>query len=126
MFNSRFNLSSRNSINNKIFLIGLALLVTISTNANGALPLIKQGATYSEAKKSLIADGWTPVKNSSIEKSSLYAQEIYEQGALEVVDCISMELDACWFHYAKKNQTLEIKTITRQLKVDKFNLIKSR
>ena len=102
----------------KIFLIFLLFLTTVSAKANSPLPSLKQGILYSEAKTSLIEDGWMPIKNSSIEKSSLYAQEIYEQGTLEVVDCISMELDACWFRYKKKNQILEVKTITRKLKVD--------
>ncbi|MEI8118731.1 MAG: hypothetical protein WCG46_06075 [Methylophilaceae bacterium] len=111
-------------MNIKIFLIFLILLTTVSAQANSALPVLKQGILYSEAKASLIEDGWIPIKNSRIERSSLYAQEIYERGTLEVVDCISMELDACWFRYKKKNQILEVKTITRQLKIDKFHVIK--
>jgi len=100
------------------------MLTTVSAKANNALTVLKKGILYSEAKASLIEDGWKPIKNSRIEKSSLYAQELYEQGTLEVVDCISMELDACWFRYKKKYQILEIKTITRQLKIDEFYLIK--
>ena len=111
-------------MNIKIFLIFLVLLTTFSAKANSALPVLKQGILFREAKASLIEDGWMPIKNSRIEKSSLYAQEIYEQGTLEVIDCISMELDACWFRYKKKNQILEVKTITRQLKIDIFHVIK--
>ncbi len=111
-------------MNIKILLIFLILLTAVSAKANSALPVLKQGILYSEAKASLIEDGWIPIKNSRIERSSLYAQEIYERGTFEVVDCISMELDACWFRYKKKNQMLEVKTITRQLKIDKFYVIK--
>lgn len=111
-------------MNIKISLILLTFLEAISANASSALPFLKLGSPYSEGKASLIEDGWIPIKNSSIEGSSLYAQELYDQGILEVVDCISMELDACWFRYKKNNQILEVKTITRQLKIDKFNVIK--
>jgi hypothetical protein len=98
----------------------------MSANANNSLPVIPQGTSYNEAKISLIANGWRPIENRMIEKSSLYAQELYEQGTLEVVDCISMELDACWFHYKKNKQILEVKTITRQLKVERINVMRGR
>lgn len=104
---------------NKTLLIGLSLLISVSAKAN-TLPLaVKVGMSYEQAKVSLIADGWVPVVNSKIGQSSLYAQDIFEQGLTEVVDCISMELDACSFRYVKNNQALEVRTITRNLKVDK-------
>lgn len=104
----------------------LAVLTTIATNANAALPLLENGMPYAAAKDALIAQGWMPVNNPKIAGTSLYAQEIYEQGLEEVVDCISMELDACWFHYAKDKQVLEVKTITRQLKLESFEMLKTR
>jgi len=107
-------------------LICLSLLFAFSAEANGLQFNIKAGLPYDEAKASLIADGWTPLFNSKITYSSLYAQEIFEKGLTEVVDCISMELDACSFRYIKNNKTLEVKTITRALKVDKVNLINKK
>ena len=98
-------------MNIKIFLIFLILLTTVSAKANSALPVLKQGILYSEAKASLIEDGWIPIKNSRIERSSLYAQEIYERGTLEVVDCISMELDACWFRYKKRTKYWKLRRL---------------
>jgi hypothetical protein len=108
----------------KTLLICFGLIVTLSAQAN-TLPLpIQAGLPYEQAKAALIADGWKPVVNSKIMRSSLYAQEVFEKGSTEVVDCISMELDACSFRYIKNNKTLEVRTITRDLKVDKVNVIK--
>jgi len=70
--------------------------------------------------------GWMPIKNKNIEQSSLYAQEIYVQGFEEVVNCISMELDACTFHFYKRKQVLEVKTITRKLNLESFKTYKKR
>lgn len=102
------------------------LLAMLPAKAGQVLPKITKDMAYEDAKKVLIADGWKPVHNLKISGSSLYAQELYEQGMLEVVDCISMELDGCRFYYTKKNQTLEIRTITRQLKVEKMHIINKK
>lgn len=108
----------------KTLLICISLIFSLSAQANTVLFPIQAGLPYDQAKASLIAHGWTPVVNSKIAHSSLYAQEIFEKGSTEVVDCISMELDACSFRYIKNNKTLEVRTITRELKVDKVNFIK--
>lgn len=92
--------------------------------AHNDLSFVKQGKSYLEIKAALSDNGWKPIKNKRIAQSSLYAQEIYEQGMTEVTDCISMELDACQFRFSKNNQILEIKTITRQLSVDSFRSYK--
>jgi len=102
----------------------LGILFTVAAKASDTPPSIKSGVPYDQARASLIADEWQPIINSKISLSSLYAHEIFEQGYTEVVDCISMELDACTFRYVKNHKTLEIRTITRALKVDKVNLIK--
>lgn len=108
----------------KNLLICFGLIVSVSAQAN-TLPLSTQaGLPYDQAKAALIADGWKPIVNSKITRSSLYAQEVFEKGSTEVVDCISMELDACSFRYIKNNKTLEVRTITRDLQVDKVNFIK--
>jgi hypothetical protein len=70
----------------------------------------------------LLAKGWQPVPNRAIQNSSLYAQEIHSLGLSEVVDCISMEIDACTFQYRKNKQVLTIKTITRQGEVASFKV----
>lgn len=93
-------------------------LLSLSFAAHAELPNFKAGQPYQEVKAELIKQGWQPVKNTNITGSSLYAQDIYLQGLEEVVDCISMELDACWFRYKKGKQSLEVKTITRELKFD--------
>jgi hypothetical protein len=105
-------------------LAGLVLM--LPAQAANSLPEIHQGTPYDELKKALIAEGWKPVKNLKISSSSLYAQELYEQGITEVVDCISMELDGCWFYYTKNKQTLEVKTISRQLSFEQLRIIKKR
>ena len=102
----------------------LGILFTASAKAADTPSSIKTGVPYYQARASLIADGWVPVLNSKISRSSLYAQEIFEHGYAEVVDCISMELDACTFRYSKNHQVLEIRTITRELKVDRVKPIK--
>lgn len=72
----------------------------------------------------LLQQQWLPVNNTQINASSLYAQELYEQGIIEVADCISMELDACWFEYSKGKLLLRVKTVTRQLLLDSYELKK--
>lgn len=86
-------------------------------NAHDDLRFIQQDMKYADLRASLIEKGWLPLKNLKIQESSLYAQEIYEQGHTEVVDCISMALDGCTFRFKQKNRILEINTITRQLLV---------
>ncbi len=108
----------------KIYAMALCLCSASFLYANESLPTIEQGMRYSELKKTLISQGWHGLTNQQIENSSLYANEVYNQGMTEVVDCISMELDGCRFHFEKNNQILEIKTITRQLTVDSFSVIK--
>lgn len=112
-----------NHLLSKTLFICFGLLLTLSAKAHQLYPSIQAGLPYDQAKAFLIGDGWTPVVNLKITHSSLYAQEIFEQGSTEVVDCISMELDACTFRYHKNNKILEVRTITRGLKVEKVNLI---
>jgi hypothetical protein len=102
------------------------LLIMFHANAENILPIINKRMPYEDVKKTLIADGWEPLNNLKISQSSLYAQELYGQGMTEVVDCISMELDGCRFYYTKKNRTLEVRTITRQLTLEKLNILKNR
>lgn len=106
------------------FLFGL--LIMMHANAETILPNIHQEMFYKDARKVLINDGWKPLSNLKITRSSLYAQELYEQGMSEVVDCISMELDGCSFRFIKNNKTLEVRTITRELKIEKVNIIKNK
>lgn len=102
-----------------------AFWMSCSTALAGVdLSFLEAGQSYPGAKTALLDKGWKPVKNKRIDYSSLYAQEIYAQGMNEVVDCVSMELDGCVFRYAKNNQILEIRTITRKLILDSFKLKK--
>ena len=103
----------------KLIVITSLWIIANTALANG-LSFIKQGLPYANVKASLTNNGWMPLKNRHIDHSSLYAQEVYEQGMEEVVDCISMELDACVFRFIKNKQVLEIKTISRQLVVDSY------
>lgn len=109
-----------------ITLLAITLLWIVNNTAlaDTDLSFIKPGLPYADAKATLTDKGWKPIKNNQITRSSLYAQEIYEQGMEEVVDCISMELDACKFRFSQGNQVIEIKTITRQLNVDAFRTYK--
>ena len=95
-----------------------AALLSLSVAAHAEPPSFSAGQPYQEVKAELIKKGWQPVKNLKIGNSSLYAQEVYQQGLEEVVDCVSMELDGCWFRYKKGKERLEVKTITRALKFD--------
>ncbi|MEY3798378.1 MAG: hypothetical protein RLZZ572_559 [Pseudomonadota bacterium] len=105
-------------------LISLTLTLALSTHAlaDNGLSFIKPGLIHLNLRPSLLAKGWQPVPNRTIENSSLYAQEMHALGLIEVVDCISMEIDACTFQYRKKNQVLTIKTITRQAEVASFKV----
>jgi hypothetical protein len=101
--------------------VPVATLLFLSLTAHAELPNFTPGQPYQEVKAELIKQGWQPLKNPKIGNSSLYAQEVYQQGLEEVVDCVSMELDGCWFKYKKRKQALEVKTITKGLK---FELLK--
>jgi hypothetical protein len=105
-------------------LISAFLLLLASTQALAAtdLSFIKPGLIHQALRPSLLAKGWQPVPNPAIQNSSLYAQEIHSLGLTEVVDCISMEIDACTFQYRKNKQVLTIKTITRQGEVASFKV----
>ena len=92
-------------------------------NAQDDLRFIQQDMKYADLRALLIEKGWVPLRNLKIDESSLYAQEIYDLGHTEVVDCISMALDGCKFRFKQKNRMLEINTITRQLLV-KSHIIK--
>lgn len=86
-------------------------------------PLINHEQSYAEAKSKLESQGWRPIKNLKIQDSSLYAQEVFTHGFVEVVDCISMERDSCLFRLSKNKQVLEVKTFGKDLKVDSYKLI---
>jgi hypothetical protein len=111
------------SLRHSGFIVALLLL---SFAAHAELPSFTLGQPYQEVKAELIKQGWQPVKNAKIGNSSLYAQEVYQQGMEEVVDCVSMELDGCWFKYRKDKQILEVKTITKELKFEAINLKNNR
>jgi hypothetical protein len=98
------------------------LLASAHTLAATDLSFIKPGLIHQVLRPSLLAKGWQPVPNLAIQNSSLYAQEIHSLGLTEVVDCISMEIDACTFQYRKNKQVLTIKTITRQGEVASFKV----
>lgn len=102
----------------------ITALLLLSFQANAELPNFAAGQPYQEVKAELIKQGWQPVKNMKIGNSSLYAQEVYQQGLEEVVDCVSMELDGCWFKYKKAKQVLEVKTITKEFKFEFYKFRK--
>jgi hypothetical protein len=87
-------------------------------NAQDELGFIQKEMAYSDVRASLIKKGWMTLNNPRVGQSSLYAQEIFDQGYTEVVDCISMALDGCQFRFKQKNVVLEINTITRKLLVE--------
>ncbi len=102
----------------------IAALLLLPFQAHAELPKFTAGQPYQEVKAELIKQGWQPVKNMKIGNSSLYAQEVYQQGLEEVVDCVSMELDGCWFKYKKGKQVLEVKTITKEFKFEFYKFRK--
>jgi hypothetical protein len=103
-------------------LVSLFMLGSSLAFAANDLSFITEGKSYNEVKQTLIDQGWAPIKNTKIDRASLYAQEIYNMGMTEVTDCISMEIDGCTFKYQKDKQRLEIKTIIRQLSVESFRV----
>ena len=98
------------------------LLASAQALAATDLSFIQPGLIHQALRPSLLAKGWQPVPNPAIQNSSLYAQEIHSLGLTEVVDCISMEIDACTFQYRKNKQVLTIKTITRLGEVASFKV----
>jgi hypothetical protein len=96
----------------------IATLLLLPFQAHAELPTFTAGQPYQEVKAELIKQGWQPVKNTKIGNSSLYAQEVYQQGLEVVIDCVSMELDGCWFKFRKGKQQLEVKTITKQIRFE--------
>lgn len=108
-----------NPMRAKITLTLMLMLSSVALAAND-LSFIQSGQPYQEVKQTLMAQGWAPIPNTRIDRSSLYAQEVYAMGMTEVTDCISMEIDGCTFLYQQGKQRLEIKTITRQLRVESF------
>jgi hypothetical protein len=107
---------------NKLIGIGILLCHTLVVEAKDGLEALQQGMVYSAAKQVLVDKGWQPLPNTKITNSSLYAEEIYALGMTEVVDCISMALDACTFRFRKEQQVLELKTITRQLTFESYRI----
>ncbi len=108
----------------KIYSIALCLVGASLANADDSFTMLHEGMPYNEARNAVMADGWQAVKNKHIERSSLYASDIYNQGLTEVVDCVSMELDACRFRFEKGDKVLVVKTITRKLTVDSYTVMK--
>lgn len=93
-------------------------LLSYAFSAHAKLPSLTPRQPYQVVEVELIKQDWQPAKNHKIGNSRLYAQEVYQQGLEEVMDCISMELDGCWFKYKKGKQALEVRTITRALKFE--------
>lgn len=107
-------------------LVTILLMACSAAFAANHLSFIQAGQPYNQLKQTLIDQGWAPITNTKIDRSSLYAQEVYAMGMTEVTDCISMEIDGCTFLYQKGQQRLEVKTITRQLSVESFRIYKKK
>lgn len=108
----------------KLLVFTLALMTSTLVNAVDLSAGLQPGTPYQKARAWLIEQGWQPVVNQHIDRSSLYASEVYAQGMTEVVDCISMEIDGCSFRFVRKQHGLEVKTITRQLQLEHFKICK--
>lgn len=93
---------------------------------NAKETLIIGDRSYAEVKVELVSQGWSSIKNLKIQDTSLYAQEVFNLGFVEVIDCISMERDSCLFRFRKNKQILEVKTFGRDLKVDSYRIINAR
>jgi hypothetical protein len=104
-------------------LAAFILALPVLSQAHELYPELTPGTAYEQVKSTLIQNGWQPINNANIKNSSLYAQELYQLGNQEVADCISMELDGCWFKYKKGKQILQVKTITRKLTLEKIDLL---
>lgn len=106
------------------FLMILILLGTPILASTKSIPIYPE-QIYVDAKAALVKQGWKPVINLKIQESSLYAQDVYNLGILEVVDCISMERDSCLFRFSKNKKVSEVKTFGKDLKVDSYEMINS-
>ncbi len=81
-------------------------------------------APYSEVRAGLISQGWKTITNKKIQDSSLYAQDIFNQGYEEVLDCISMERDQCKFVFKKNKQLILVTTKDKTLNVESIEIKK--
>lgn len=106
------------------FLISLILFGTPILAFTKSIPIYPE-QVYVDAKATLVKQGWKPVKNLKIQDSSMYAQDVFNLGILEVVDCVSMERDSCLFRFSKNKKVLEVKTFGKDLKVDSYKIINS-
>ena len=101
----------------------LLSLISLSANAKDNFDN-SIGKPYSAVRASLISEGWKTVKNKKIQNSSLYAQTIFDQGYIEVLDCVSMERDQCQFVLSNNKQLILITTKEKALNVESIKLRK--
>ena len=90
----------------------------VADSATLICPTLAAGRPYQEVK----TERCQPVKNPKIGNSGIYAREVYQQGMEDVVDCVSMELDGCWFKYKRSKQIIEVRTINRALRFESLKL----
>lgn len=98
-------------------LLFITLLSSLSANAEDMDFDSYINMPYSAVRAGLISEGWQTVKNKQIEDSSLYAEGVFDQGYVEVLDCISMERDQCQFVLRKNKQLILVTTKEKALNV---------
>ncbi len=102
-------------------LVTIAMLMSVTCFTVNAKEVAFDGyinKPYSEVRTDLMSQGWQGVDNKKIEDSSLYANEIFERGYAEVLDCISMERDQCQFVLTKNKQFIVVTTKEKGLNVE--------
>ncbi len=106
----------------KIEVLGLIFVLLTSASDLAAAPLPAKDIPYGKVRDQLMSAGWRPAKNKRINEASLYAQDVFNNGLTEVVDCVSMEMDGCRFSFSKGHQTLLVDTYGKDLKVGSYHI----
>ncbi len=89
----------------KPFLSSVLLSAVFSVNLSALaqeVPKLRQGMTYSEAKKQLIEEGWQAVFNTEQVNNpdrGAVIDRFIEKGYTEVVDCSGTGLGLCLFQF---------------------------
>ncbi|MDG1445148.1 MAG: hypothetical protein P8Q15_02200 [Methylophilaceae bacterium] len=102
----------------KLYLMIALCFLTLSANAQASRFQQYINQPYALVRAGLMSEGWQTMTNSSVQESSLYAQDVYAQGYVEVLNCISMERDQCQFVFSKNKQRIVVTTKEKAFNVE--------
>ncbi len=109
----------------KPFLSSLLLSAVFSVNLSASaqeVPKLRQGMTYSEARKLLIEGSWQAVFNPDQVNNSdrgVVIDGLIKKGYTEVVDCSGTGLGLCVFKFQNaKGQNLFVRTVNNSARYE--------